>query len=90
MILTERQAKAELIRRGPEARRQVVEAFEEYRDIASWQARIYEQDAEREEVTLDVLWCRFWVRFWRFFEARHKAHIRWVETLEAGEQGGNR
>lgn len=90
MILTARQAEKALIRRSPEEKLRVIEAFCEYRDIAGWQARVYAIDADREEVTPGVLWSRFWCRFWRFLESRHEAHIRWVWSLEASEQGGSR
>lgn len=90
MILTERQAEAELTRRGPEARRRVIAAFEEYRELAEWLARIHEVEADAEEVSVGVLRARLMRRFWRFFEQRHEAHIEWVRSLEASEQGGSR
>lgn len=88
MILTERQAEAELRRRGPAARRQVIAIYAEYRELAGWQARLHEADADREVITLDVLWSRLMLRFWRFLERRHASHIAWVRSLEADEQGG--
>lgn len=90
MILTEQQAERELIRRGPKARQRVIEAFGEYRSEADRLAWINEVAVEAEEGALSVLRARLMCRFWRFFERRHEAHIEWVRSLEAGEQGGNR